>query len=69
VFPATLGKSDDLMPHYASIVNNQLLAGIIETPNANQLNPDNPLGRKLIVGASLLAKIFGKFASKLAPTG
>jgi hypothetical protein len=33
------------------------------------INPDNPLGRKPIVGASLLAKIFDIFASKLAPTG
>jgi len=30
--------------------------------------PDQ-IGRKLIVGASLLAKIFDKFASKLTPTG
>jgi hypothetical protein len=33
------------------------------------LNPDDPLARKPIVGASLLANLLKFFASKLAPTG
>jgi hypothetical protein len=32
------------------------------------INPDCPLGSQPIVGASLLAKMTEKFASKLAPT-